>query len=87
MVGLWMAFRSTQNGSSLWFESSDGYVIHNLFNFLHIIFQGIKLLAETVVLEVEEAKPSGDVRDECRDIKRSLVVSKDHTVHCQPGLQ
>lgn len=70
-----MTLKVVEGSSSLLLETTDGNVIHNLFHFLHIVFQGIKLPSKVVILEIEQSETGSHVGDEGRDVKGSLVVS------------
>ena len=82
---VWLCFALCSSSTRL--ESSDGDVIHNLLHFLQVILQRIKLLSQSIVLEVEKPEAAGHIREELGDGKWTMVVTKNNTVHSQSRLE
>ena len=72
---------------SVLLQASDRNVIHNLLHFLHIVLEGVKLLSEVVILEIQEPKPSSNITDEGGYVEGSLVVPQNDAVHRKSRLQ
>ena len=66
-------------------ESSEGYVIDDLFALLQVVFESVEAFPQIVILEIEKAKTGIEVADEFGDGQRTLVVTSGHAVQSVSG--
>ena len=71
---------------SSWFETTDGDIVDNFFNFLDVVLEGVVFPPESVVLEVEQPEAGRQLRHKPSDGKGPLTVPQYHTVYRQSGL-
>jgi len=59
-------------------EPSDGQIVNDLLDLLHVILEGVELLPQHVVLQIEKAKPRVDVVHELGNPLGTIVVAVGH---------
>ena len=68
-------------------QTADAEIVDDLLDLLHVVLERVELLAQVVVLQVEEAEAGEEVVEEGGDGQGALVVAVGHAVHGEAGLK
>lgn len=61
-------------------QTPQAQIIHHIFHTLDVVLDGIRPLAQNIILQVQQLEPAKQVLDECADGHRQLEVPEGHGV-------
>lgn len=64
-------------------KSANADIVNDLFDFLHIILQGIKTFAQPIIFQVQQAKSGTQIANKSRNLQWTLIVAQSNCVRCE----
>lgn len=64
-------------------KSANADVVNDLFDFLHIVLQGIETFAQPIIFQVQQAKTGTQIANKSRYLQWTLIIAQSNCVRCE----